>query len=69
MKRLRATVDIYVDFDLIHGCEEMTEEELEIEAKNEINSIIDGVNRLYFNSEAPVSMSETIQYEIYEEKE
>lgn len=69
MKRLRATVDIYVDLDLLEDHGIMTEEDLEAEAKDEVNRFIDGTNKTYFDMEVPVSMSEIISYEIYDDGE
>lgn len=60
MKRLRATVDIYVDMD-----DDISEEE----ALSWVNQQIDNINTHYEATGDPVSASEIIQHEIYDTEE
>jgi hypothetical protein len=57
MKRLRATVDIYIDME-----DDMDEEE----AIGLVNTTIDDLNLESCGTHSPVSISEIIQHEIYD---
>lgn len=56
MKRLRATVDIYVDMD---------KELDETEALDEVNRMIDYINNPNKDDFSNISISEVIQHEVY----
>lgn len=60
MKRLRATIDVYVDMD---------KKLEEVEALEEVNMLIDCINNPNKDDFHNISVSEIIQFEIYNEEE